>query len=43
MRVDRDRFLEEGYLVVQEVVPPDQLDEVRAAYEILVAASGRPG
>ncbi|SVD90720.1 uncharacterized protein METZ01_LOCUS443574, partial [marine metagenome] len=36
MRVDRDRFLEEGYLVVQEVVPPDQLDEVRAAYEILV-------
>ena len=36
MRVDRDRFLEEGYLVVREVVPPDQLDEVRAAYEILV-------
>jgi hypothetical protein len=36
MRVDRDRFLEEGYLVVPEVVPSGRLEAVRAAYEILV-------
>ncbi len=37
MQVDRNRFLEEGYLVVPQVVPPEQLDRVRAAYEHLVA------
>lgn len=36
MRVDRNQFLEEGYLVLRNVVPPDQLDTVRAAYERLV-------
>jgi hypothetical protein len=36
MRVDRERFLEEGYLVVPEVVPADQLDRVRTAYERLI-------
>ena len=36
MRVDGDRFLEQGYLVVRQVVPPEQLDEVREAYEIMV-------
>ena len=34
--VDRDRFLEEGYLVVKEAVPRDKLEQVRAAYETLV-------
>ena len=29
--VDRDRFLEEGYLVVKEAVPRDKLEQVRAA------------
>jgi ectoine hydroxylase-related dioxygenase (phytanoyl-CoA dioxygenase family) len=36
MHVDRDQFLEQGYLVLRNVVPPDQLDAVRAAYERLV-------
>lgn len=35
-RIDRDRFLEEGYLVVREVVPPGDLEAVREAYERLV-------
>lgn len=34
--VDRDRFLEAGYLVVKEAVPRDKLEQVRAAYETLV-------
>lgn len=34
--VDRDRFLEEGYLIVKEAVPRDKLELVRTAYEKLV-------
>ena len=34
--VDRDRFLEEGYMVVKEAVPRTKLMEVRQAYETLV-------
>ena len=34
--VDRDRFLEEGYLVVKEAIPREKLPEVRRAYETLV-------
>ena len=36
MKIDRDRFLEEGYLIVREAIPPDQLEAVRRAYETLV-------
>ena len=36
MHVDRDRFLEEGYLILRNVIPPDELDELRASYEIMV-------
>ncbi len=36
MHVNRDQFLEEGYLVLRNVVPPDELDSLRAAYERLV-------
>ena len=36
MSVDRARFLEEGYLIVRNVVPPAKLKEVRASYEHLV-------
>ena len=36
MEVDRQRFLEEGYVIVRQVVPPDQLEELRRVYEILV-------
>ena len=34
--VDRERFLEEGYLVVKEAIPREKLPEVRRAYETLV-------
>ena len=34
--IDRDRFLDEGYLVVRGVIPPGDLDAVREAYERLV-------
>lgn len=34
--VDRDRFLEEGYLVVREAIPREKLPEVRRVYETLV-------
>ena len=34
--VDRDRFLEEGYLVVKEAIPREKLHEVRRVYETLV-------
>ena len=36
MQVNRDRFLEEGYLIVRGAIPPDQLESVRVAYEPMV-------
>ena len=36
MPVDREKFLEEGYLIVKEAIPRDRLDRVRQAYEKLV-------
>ena len=36
MTIDRDQFLEDGYLIVREAVPPDQLEAVREAYEVMV-------
>ena len=36
MQVNRDQFLGEGFAVLPEVVPPDQLDELRAASELLL-------
>ena len=36
MKVDRDRFLEEGYLILRQVIPPSDLERVRAASERLV-------
>lgn len=36
MKIDRARFLEEGYLIVRNVIPPDELDGLRRSYEILV-------
>ncbi len=36
MKVNRDEFLETGYLIVKEAVPRDKLERVRQAYEILV-------
>lgn len=36
MEVDRQRFLEEGYVILRQVIPPGQLEELRRVYEILV-------
>ncbi len=36
MQLNRDQFLEEGYAILREVVPPDELDGLRAASELLV-------
>ena len=36
MQVDRDQFLEQGYLILRNVVPPNELEKLRRSYEILV-------
>ena len=36
MKFSRDQFLEEGYVILREVIPPRQLDGLRRAYELLV-------
>ena len=36
MKIDLDQFSGQGYLVLSQVIPPDQLDELRARYERLV-------
>jgi hypothetical protein len=36
MKIDRERFLQEGYLVVREVVPEQRLASLRAESELLV-------
>ena len=36
MKVNRDQFLENGYIILRNAIPPDQADELRAAYEIMV-------
>ena len=34
--VDRDQFLEQGFLILRQVIPPAQLEELRRSYELLV-------
>ena len=36
MKVNRDQFLEDGYFIQRNAIPPDQLADLRAAYEIMV-------
>ena len=36
MKVDRDQFLRDGYIVLRQVIPPDQLEGLRRSYEIMV-------
>ena len=36
MQVSREQFMEQGYLVLREVIPPDRLEQVRADFETLV-------
>ena len=37
MKVDRTQFMEEGYLVFREVIPPEELDSLRESYELMVS------
>lgn len=36
MNLNKDQFLEEGYLVLRNVIPPERLEELRRAYELMV-------
>ncbi len=36
MQVNQDQFMEDGYLVLRNVIPPDELGALRAGYEIMV-------
>ena len=36
MRVNRDQFIEEGYVILRHVIPPEMLDAVRTACEKMV-------
>ena len=36
MEFNRDQFLEEGYVILRQVIPPQQLAELQQAYELLV-------
>lgn len=36
MQINRDQFIEEGYIILPQVIPPDHLETLRAAYEIMV-------
>ena len=36
MQINRDQFLEDGYLVLRQIIPPGQLDSLRVSYEHLV-------
>ncbi len=36
MQVSREQFMEQGYLVLRDVIPPDRLEQVRADFETLV-------
>ena len=37
MKVNRDQFMEDGYLVLREVVPPENLNALRESYELMVS------
>ena len=37
MQVNRTQFMEEGYLVFREVIPPEELDALRESYELMVS------
>ncbi len=35
-QVDPQQFLDDGYIILREVIPPERLDELRASFEVLV-------
>ena len=41
MQVNRQQFLEQGYLVLREIIPPDRLRQLRADFEVLVERQKR--
>ena len=36
MKVDSQQLIDDGYIILRQVVPPDQLEELRTSFEILV-------
>ncbi len=36
MQIDPEQFLHDGYVILENVIPPDRLDELRASFEVLV-------
>ncbi len=36
MKIDRDQFLEDGFVILRQVIPPEELEGMRQAYELLV-------
>ena len=36
MKVNPQQLLDDGYIILREVIPPDQLDQLRASFEVLV-------
>ena len=36
MKVDRDQFMDQGYLVLRDVIPPDKLEAMRASCETIL-------
>ena len=36
MEIDRKQFMEQGYLVLREIIPPERLEQLRADFETLV-------
>ena len=36
MKVDPQQLLDNGYIILREVIPPGQLDELRECFETLV-------
>ena len=36
MQIDPERFLDDGYVILKNVIPPERLDALRASFEVLV-------
>ena len=36
MKVNQQQLLDDGFIILREVVPPEELDELRTGFEVLV-------
>ncbi len=36
MRVDRDQFMDQGYLIIRDLIPPQRLESIRASCETIL-------